>query len=405
MSHAAGKEELGRHALASNGPRHERGLNTAKQIWGRHPGPILLVGVLALFFVLPVVNGQTTVTGLGPPPPPPTPKPTPTPKPLTDEDFDIVRVTSNLVMVPVAVVDSSGQPVRGLTVGDFRLEEEGRAQEIAQIGDPEEVPLDIALLIDVSGSTNARFDFEKEAAARFLQRVMKPADQASIFVIDRTPIVAQTAASAGAASTGLLRIQPAADKGPTAFFDTVVEAAQFLIDKGAPRHRRVILVISDGVDNFSERIKKLIGTTRDEQDSVAPDVKARVYNRAIAEVQREVQRADAVFYSINPAGNTMHLNVMTARGQEGMEQVALSTGGTAFVPEKAEDLGLVFDRIASELRAQYLLQYYSNSQTGTTQFRRIAVAVPTHPQVRIRARQGYYPKQSKDQGQKAKTEK
>src|SRR5438552_3434779 len=145
--------------LAGSSQRHERGLITAKQIWRRHLGPTLIVGVLALFFLMPAANGQT-VTGLGPPPPPPTPKPTPTPKPLTDEDFEVIRTTSNLVMVPVAVVDSSGQPVRGLTIGDFKLVEEGRTQSITQIGDPEEVPLDIALLIDVSGSTNARFDFE-----------------------------------------------------------------------------------------------------------------------------------------------------------------------------------------------------------------------------------------------------
>ena len=174
------------------------------------------------------------------------------------------------------------------------------------------------------------------------------------------------------------------------------------MEKGAPRHRRVILVISDGVDNFSEKIKKLMGTTQDEQDSVAPEVKARVYNRAVAEVQREVQRADAVFYSINPSGNTMYLNVLTKRGQDGMQAMAETTGGTAFVPESVDDLNIVFDRIAAELRAQYLLQYYSNSQTGGTQFRRISVNVPTRPQVKVRARQGYYPKQSKADSQKPK---
>jgi Ca-activated chloride channel family protein len=308
-------------------------------------------------------------------------------------------------MVPVAVTDGTGQPYRGLKVSDFRLEEEGRLQEIAQIGDPDEVPLDIALLIDVSGSTNERFDFEKEAAARFLQRVLKPVDRASIFVIDRTPVVRQTGASAAMANTSLLSLQPASDKGPTAFFDTVVEAAQFLIEKAPPRHRRVMLVISDGVDNFSENIKKLIGSTREEQESVAADTKLRIYNRAVAEVQREVQRADAVFYSINPAGNTMHLNVLTQRGQEGMHRIAESTGGTAFVPERVEDLGSVFDRIAAELRAQYLLQYYSNSKTAGNQFRRIAVAVPAQPQLRVRARQGYYPKRSADDGPRPKDQK
>lgn len=377
---------------------------TVKEIWGRHLGPALLTGVLALFFFIPATRGQT-VKDLGPPPPPPTPKPTPTPKPLSDEDFEIIRTTSNLVMVPVAVVDSSGQPFRGLQISDFRLEEEGRLQEIAQIGDPDEVPLDIAILIDVSGSTNTRFDFEKEAAARFLQHVLKANDRANIFIIDRTPVVRQTGASAAAATTGLLSLQPAVDKGPTAFFDTVVEAAQYLIEKAPARHRRVMLVISDGVDNFSERIKKAIGATRAEQDSVAPDVKLRIYNRAVAEVQREVQRADAVFYSINPSGNTMHLNVMTRRGQEGMQRLAESTGGTAFVPEKIEDLSLVFDQIAAELRAQYLLQYYSNSQTQGGQFRRISVALPSRQQLRVRARQGYYPKQSKSEGTPVKEEK
>lgn len=370
---------------------------TAKEIWGRHLGPALLVGVLALFFFLPATSGQT-LKDLGPPPPPPTPKPTPTPKPPKDEDFDVIRTTSNLVMVPVAVVDSNGQPFRGLQIKDFRLTEEGRLQEIAQIGDPDEVPLEIAILIDVSGSINTRFDFEKEAAARFLQQVLKANDRANIFVIDRTPVVRQTGASASAATSGLLSLQASADKGPTAFFDTVIEAAQYLSEKAPPRHRRVMLVISDGVDNFSDRIKKAIGTTSTEQNSVAPDVKLRVYNRAIAEVQREVQRADAVFYSINPSGNTMHLNVITKRGQEGMQRLAESTGGSAFIPEKIEDLSLVFDQIAAELRAQYLLQYYSNSQTAGGQFRRISVALPTQPQLRVRARQGYYPKQAKHDG-------
>jgi Ca-activated chloride channel family protein len=358
--------------------------------------------VLTLFFSVLVARAQTTVRDLPPPPPPPTPKPTPTPKPPSDEDFEIIRTTSNLVMVPVSVVDAKGQPLRGLKVADFRLEEEGRIQQITELGDPEEVPLDIALLVDVSGSTNNRFDFEKEAAARFLQRVLKPVDRASVFIIDRTPVVRETGATADKANRSLLSLQPAADKGPTAFYDTVVEAAEYLSEKAPPRHRRVILVISDGVDNFSERIKKLMGTTREQQESVSADAKTKIYDRAVAEVQREVQRADAVFYSINPSGNTMHLNIITQRGQEGLQKVAESTGGTAFVPEHVEDLTAVFDQIAAELRAQYLIQYYSNSQTGGTQFRRIAVGVPTQPQMRVRARQGYYPKQSKDDS-RAKT--
>jgi Ca-activated chloride channel homolog len=359
----------------------------------KHSGPALLLGALFLFLMGCAAIAQTPQQ-LPPPPPPPKykPKPTPTPTPLRDEDYDVVKVSSNLVMVPVSVIDAKGEPVRGLQLNDFHLEEQQRTQTIAQIGNPDEVPLEIALLIDVSGSTNARFNFEKEAAASFLKQVMKPADRATIYLIDRTPVLKLTMANADAAASGVHAIEPSVDKGPTAFFDTVVEAAQYLAKKTPAQHRRVILVISDGVDNFSERIKKAIGETRAEQDAVGPEARQKIYDRAVAEVQREVQRADSVFYSINPAGDTMHLNVITKKGQDGMREIADATGGNAFVPERIDDLEAVFRQIASELRAQYLLEYYSNSPVVDAQFRRITVSVPTHPEVKVRARQGYYPK-------------
>jgi VWFA-related protein len=76
-----------------------------------------------------------------------------------------------------------------------------------------------------------------------------------------------------------------------------------------------------------------------------------------------------------------------------MESIAQSTGGTAFVPDSEKDLERVFNEVAAELRGQYLLQYYSNSKAAGAQFRRIAVALPTRSELRLRARQGYYPKQ------------
>ncbi|HXD32179.1 MAG TPA: VWA domain-containing protein [Pyrinomonadaceae bacterium] len=354
--------------------------------------PALLLGALALFLFGNVVTAQRPKLPDAPPPPRFKPKPTPTPTPIRPEDIDVVRVNSNLVMVPVSVVDSKGEPIRGLQITDFRLEEQSRAQEIAQIGNPDEVPLEIAILIDVSGSTNARFNFEKEAAASFLKSVLKPADRATVYMIDRSPVLKLTSAKADDASTGLRAIEPAADKGPTAFFDTVIEAAQYLTKNTPSQHRKVVLVISDGVDNFSDRVKKTIGATRDEQEAVGAVARERINDRVLAEVLREVQKADAVFYSINPAGETMHLNIITRRGQEGMRQIADATGGNAFVPDRAEDLPPVFKQIAAELRGQYLLQYYSNSQDAGTGFRKIAVTVPARNDIRVRARQGYYPK-------------
>lgn len=343
---------------------------------------------LAALCLLLSVKAASAQDNLPPPPPAPTPKPTPyVPK---DSDYDVVRVTSNLVIVPVSVTDTKGEPLLGLDIKDFRLEEEGRVQEITQIGDPEQVPLEIAILLDISGSVNARIEFEKEAAARFLRQVLKPTDRATVFTISITPRMELQRASAEAAAVKLKSIQ--ATKGPTAFFDTVVEAARYLAQSTPARHRRVIVVISDGEDNYSERIKAAIGDTSQAQRNATPQTQATVYGRAQAAVEREVQRAEAAFYSINPSGQALKLNIISQRAQDGMARLANATGGNSFVPERLEDLDGVFRQIASELRSQYLLQYYSNDQRQNANFRRISVGVPTRPAARVRARQGYYPK-------------
>lgn len=345
----------------------------------------LFIVALCLLIPAQVARAQDD---LPPPPPAPTPKPTPyVPK---DSDYDVVRVNSNLVVVPVSVTDAKGQPVLGLGIKDFRLDEENRAQEITQIGDPEQVPLEIAILLDISGSVNARIDFEKEAAARFLKQVLKPTDRATVFTISITPRMELQRASADDAAAKLKSIQ--ATKGPTAFFDTVVEAARYLAASTPAQHRRVIVVISDGEDNYSERIKTAIGDTAQAQRSATPQTQSVVYNRAQTEVEREVQKAEAAFYSINPSGQSLKLNIISQRAQEGMARLAVATGGNSFIPDKLEDLDGVFRQIAAELRSQYLLQYYSNDQTQNAGFRRIRVAVPGRVDLRVRARQGYYPK-------------
>src|SRR5712691_7683762 len=370
--------------------------------WGKRCGPVLLLGVLALFFWASAAVAQS-LKDLPPPPPVPKPKPTPTPRPPADADFDVIRVNSNLVMVPVSVVDANGQPMHGLQVGDFRIEEQGRPQKIAEIGNPDQVPLDIALLFDVSSSVSQKgfFLFQQEAAASFLKQVLKPVDRAAVFTIADQPRLVQPLASAETAATKLLTIPAATTPVPTTFYDTVSAAAKYLIANSPERHRRVIVVISDGDDNFSNLIKDLtLAEARASERGEITPAAARVNlqerrRQAVLEVQRTVQQADAAFYSINPGGPSVHLNQISTRAQNAMQSIAEATGGTAFVPDSDKDLERVFSEVAAELRGQYLLQYYSNSQAPGVQFRRIAVALPTHADLRVRARQGYYPKGKK----------
>ena len=377
----------------------------------RNFGPALLAAVLALF----CFSGAAaqSLKDMPPPPPPPTPKPTPTPAPPKDEDFDVIKVNSNLVMVPVSVVNANGEAVKGLTVTDFRLHEESKEQQLVEIGNPDDVPLDIAILFDVSSSVSEKgfFVFQQKAAASFLRQVMKPVDRASVFTISDAPKLVSPLAPADVAAAKILSIPAATTPVPTAFYDTVVAAAKYLVEKSADRHRRVVLVISDGDDNFSSLVKDLTvaeyrATQKGEQTSAASyQGLLDRRRRAVVEVQKAVQQADAAFYSINPGGESVKLNQISTRAQNAMDSIAQSTGGTAYLPNSENDLERVFNQVAAELRGQYLLQYYSNAQAGGTAFRRIAVSIPARTELRVRARQGYYPKAVKDEGGKMKAEK
>ena len=370
--------------------------------------PAFLSGVLALFlsatsFGSPV-QAQKGVKDMPPPPPLWKPKPTPTPKPPEQEVLDVVRVSSNLVMVPVSVTDSTGNAVQGLTKTDFRLIEEGKQQEISDIGDPEQVPLAIALLFDVSSSVSQKgfFVSQQNAAASFLKLVMKPADKAAIFTITDEATMVQPLSSAETSARKMLTIPAATKPVPTAFYDTVIAAAKYLTANAPSNHRRVIVVLSDGDDNFSNAIRELsIAEARAVQDGkpIASGTRAGLQDKhrlAVDQVQQVVQKADAIFYSVNPGGPSVKLNQISMRAERGMESIAATTGGTAFVPESDQDLDRVFRQVAAELRGQYLLQYYANQEGSPNQFRRIQVNVPARGDVRVRARQGYYPKAGQD---------
>lgn len=364
--------------------------------------PAFLMGLLAVLLFVPVVQAQST-KDLPPPPPLWKAKPTPTPTPPEKEVIDVVKVTSNLVMVPVSVTDRDGQAIQGLTKTDFRLQEEGKQQEIAEIGDPEQVPLAIALLFDISSSVSQKgfFAFQQQAAAAFLKQVMKPTDKAAIFTIATAPTMVQPLTTAEAAAAKVVTIPPATSSVATAFYDTVSAAAAYL-ETAPSQYRRVIVVISDGDDNNSRRIVSVsqAEAKASNNDQLSPSA-ARVglqgrHRAAVAEVQQAAQKADAIFYSVNPGGPSVKLNQIAMRAETGMEAIAEATGGTAFIPDGEKDLERTFRQVAAELRGQYLLQYYGNSDAAPGQFRRIEVSVPGRVDSRVRARQGYYPKKQQD---------
>ncbi|MGH9841679.1 MAG: VWA domain-containing protein [Blastocatellia bacterium] len=281
-----------------------------------------------------------------------------------DPEPEPIRIKTSLVTVPVSVTDNNGNQIRNLTTEDFMLEEDGVKQQIQTLGEPGKTPIELCMLFDVSRSIRNRFDFEREAAGRFLREVLRPGDAVSVFAIGTAPKLAiQRTENVESAITGTQAIQPTDES--TAFFDTVVKSSRYLSDNAVTGVRRVMIILSDGEDTNSERF--LLG-----------------------DAQRELQRGDALFYAINPSGPSIRLNKISTKGHEGMVRLSNETGGLAFLPDKIEDLTQVFSQIGAELQAQYLLGYYSTNDSNDGQLRKISVRAPKRSELRIRARKGYY---------------
>ncbi len=345
-----------------------------------------------------------------------TTKPTPPP----NDDGEVIKVDSRLVVVPVSVTNAVGEPVLGLKVSDFLISEENRPQHIESLGNAENVPLEIALLFDVSASTDAMFKFQQETAAKFLREVLRPEDRATIFTVGQKPILIQPRDTAEKSITSTMSIRPT--KGATAFFDSIRTAAEYLKTNSPQGRRRVVVVISDGEDNFSEGVQRAQRTAERKAVDNSPDPELKRLGSFVVKAQqtaklservkvlKALQDADIVHYSINPGGSSYLLNKMSLFGQENMQVFAEATGGTAFLPKfqpidtkdelqnssnikrNTATLELIFRQLTNELRAQYLVQYYSEADFPQNKYVKLEVGLQNPSNLRIHARQGYYVK-------------
>ncbi len=341
----------------------------------------------------------------------------PTP-PIVEDDGDVIKIDSRLVIVPVSVTDANGQAVSGLNERNFRISEDGKVQEVSQVSAAEKVPLEIALLFDVSASTDSMFKFEQETAAQFLRDVMRPEDRATVITVGAEEKVVQSRGTVEEAARAVKSIQPT--KEQTAFYDSVRIAADYLQKNAPVGRRKVIVVISDGEDTNSDGVLKAIWAaerkTVDGSLSREQLRSLRVRSRDDAKIKeqgkvlRSLQNADTVFYSINPAGSSYQLNKMSLFGQSNLQKFADETGGTAFLPKfqpidtkdqlqnsystrrNQETLTQIFKQLANELQAQYLVQYYSSADFSVNRYVKLDVGLTDPQRLRVRARQGYFVK-------------
>lgn len=301
----------------------------------------------------------------------PTPSVTASPQPKKQDD-DVIKVDSVLVPIPVHVTEPDGRPVRTLKIADFELKVDGKKADIAELV-RSEAPIRLAMLFDNSSSVLIAREFEKEAATRFFKRVVRPdRDMAALFsVADFTRLEQALTRDVGLLTRAIdMFPEP---KGATALLDGIIKVAEYLKSTNG---RRVIVIVSDGEDTYSD-LKTML-----------------------EDVLRALQVSDCQVYVVRTkdfenmkrtgirAGNA---NIRTLTAERRMIEITQQTGGAVYSPIDEEEMGEAFTQIAADLSQQYVLSYYPEDDTGKPgEFRTIEVTVKRKENLTVRARKGYY---------------
>lgn len=270
------------------------------------------------------------------------------------------------VHVLFTATDKHGKFVRNLSANDFVvLDDHKPPQEIVNFRRDNDLPIELGLLIDTSGSVQGRFGFEQEAAVSFLQRIIRPNfDRAFIMGFNSKSQVTQDFTdNVKLLQTGVSRLH---DGGGTALYDAIYRACRDklrdqVIDSDPQSDRpirRAIIVVSDGEDNQSDVSR--------------------------AQAIEMAQRAEVMVYAISTDDSGLVL-----RGDKTLQQIADATGGRAFFPFKMKDIKNSFAAIEDELRSQYVISYHPADFDPDGRYRAIQITA-IKKDLQVRARQGYW---------------
>jgi Ca-activated chloride channel family protein len=258
-------------------------------------------------------------------------------------DVDVVQVTAT-------VTDGDGRFARGLKRQDFQLLEDGVLQDLSTFV-AEDVPLEIIVAVDVSGSMKDAMPKVKESVKTFLSGI-KATDRVTVLGFNDS--VFTLARPTVDLATRLKAIDRLAPWGGTALYDVIVQAIDLL---GRQTGRRTLVVFTDG-----------------------EDLNSRV---PIEVAERRLESSDVVLYPIGQ-GRAPHLQSLKSV----LERLARKSGGRAYFGDNVNKLDGVFTNILDELSNQYLLGYVPKNLARDGQWRTVSVKLPGKD-LRIRARQGY----------------
>jgi Ca-activated chloride channel family protein len=266
----------------------------------------------------------------------------------------------DLVNFAVTVTDKKRRLVTDLHAEDFAVIEDGKPQSIRAFaaGDLMGPPLHVGVLIDVSESMEGDIAFTRTAAIKFLNALREAAD---ITLVDFDTEVRAARYSQDDFPRLVERVRSQKTGGWTALYDAI---GVYLDEAAQQDGRKVMLLYTDGGDTRS--------------------------SLRLGELMDLLKASDVTVYAI---GALQH-QPASARTEQRMilQQIAETTGGTAFFPLRLEELDALYEQVATEVRAQYTIGYVSTNEKRDGAWRKVEIKVvrADGKDLRVRARKGYY---------------
>lgn len=292
-----------------------------------------------------------------------------------------LKVQTEVVNVYAVVTDKHGDIIPNLTKNDFQITDNGAPQTVSYFSRSTDTPLTLGIMVDTSPSQQRVLPIEQRQAAQFLREVMRPKDLAFVLHFDLTVELLQDFTASveslvqavdettirGAPQVPEPTTFPSAQEGYTHLYDAVWLACspQLMADQAG---RKVLILLTDGQDEGSHE-------TLDSAIEAA-------------------QKADVIIYAIDIADpamyNTYDVYGGGYVGEPVLKKMAASTGGEFLRVGRRQDTSAAFQRIARELRTQYLLGFSPSPhdrQDGSYHHLRVTTLDKYY---RVHARRGYY---------------
>lgn len=257
----------------------------------------------------------------------------------------VIRVQTDLVNIFASVLDANGQPVIGLTKDDFQLSENGVPQKIVRFDAQTGRPLDVALMIDTSGSEYMDLKFEEQAAERFIAQIVRPGDSLGFFEFDED--VTQIGSFTDDIKELQSDVRRMAPGWGTSLYDAIVLGSKSLERRPEGRRRAIVLVTDAG-----------------ETTSVSKFPDAR--RTAIA--------SGALLYSVIVRA-VKNENGRNTGGEHALITITDSIGGALYFLDDVRQVPDMFSRIDRELRTQYLIGYYPHPDPPAGSDRHVLLTV------------------------------